>query len=185
MEKINPESCQKCSCASPAVISGLLKSLSTFYMLGETRQWKWRDVNLMNSTRSVYSCPLISLTFSSSACLVSRCNLICFVFIRLDYKSLLRHSVWMYLFIPPLSVMFSDVTVPKETLLRPPSSEKPVFEREELSYSGCSECFRLGERSFSRQYAHIYATRLMQMREILSERAQQKWGEGVTPLRGF
>ncbi|XP_062855588.1 DNA polymerase delta subunit 2 [Trichomycterus rosablanca] len=78
--------------------------------------------------------------------------------------------------------MFSDVTEPKQTLLCQPGSEKPVFEREELSYTGCSECFRLGERSFSRQYAHIYATRLMQMREILNERARQKWGT-VVPIR--
>lgn len=75
------------------------------------------------------------------------------------------------------TVMFSDVPEPKQTLLSVPGSDKPVFEREELNYSGCSECFRLGERSFSRQYAHIYATRLMHMRAILSQRAQQKWGE--------
>ncbi|KAM9476012.1 DNA polymerase delta subunit 2 isoform 1-T2 [Clarias gariepinus] len=78
--------------------------------------------------------------------------------------------------------MFSDVAVPKQTLLSPPSSERPVFERSETSYSACSECFHLGERSFSRQYAHIYATRLMHMREILSERARQKWGS-VVPIR--
>ncbi|GAA6072311.1 DNA polymerase delta subunit 2, partial [Tachysurus ichikawai] len=79
--------------------------------------------------------------------------------------------------------MFSDAVEPKETLLRPPSSDGTLFERQELlSYSSCSERFRLGERSFSRQYAHIYATRLMQMREILSERAQQKWGSSL-PIR--
>ncbi|KAI5624051.1 DNA polymerase delta subunit 2 [Silurus asotus] len=78
--------------------------------------------------------------------------------------------------------MFSDVMVQKETVLRPPSSENPLFEREEASYSSCSECFHLGERSFSRQYAHIYATRLMQMRQILNDRAQQKWGLEV-PIR--
>ncbi|NXG82511.1 DPOD2 polymerase, partial [Stercorarius parasiticus] len=37
----------------------------------------------------------------------------------------------------------------------------------------------LGERSFSRQYAHIYAARLIQMRPILEERARQKWGNDV------
>lgn len=74
--------------------------------------------------------------------------------------------------------MFSDVIVPKETLLSPPGSEEePVFDRQQPSYSGCSERFRLGERSFSRQYAHIYATRLMQMRHILTDRATEKWGE--------
>jgi len=73
--------------------------------------------------------------------------------------------------------MFSDVIVPKETLLCPPGSEELVFDRHQPSYNGCSERFRLGERSFSRQYAHIYATRLMQMRNILRDRATQKWGE--------
>ncbi|XP_030642330.1 DNA polymerase delta subunit 2 [Chanos chanos] len=78
--------------------------------------------------------------------------------------------------------MFSDVITPKETLLRPPGSEEPVFERQQQSYSSRSERFRLGERSFNRQYAHIYATRLMQMRGILSARAEQKWGS-VVPVR--
>lgn len=79
--------------------------------------------------------------------------------------------------------MFSDVIAPKETLLCAPGSEEPLFDRQQLSYSGCSERFRLGERSFSRQYAHIYATRLMQMRDILNDRAAHKWGE--TPLESL
>nr|XP_055024153.1 DNA polymerase delta subunit 2 [Misgurnus anguillicaudatus] len=78
--------------------------------------------------------------------------------------------------------MFSDVIVPKDTLLNPPNYEEPVFDRHEPSYSGCSEHFRIGDRSFSRQYAHIYATRLMQMRPILNNRAIQKWGSDV-PIR--
>ncbi|TRY62231.1 hypothetical protein DNTS_024370 [Danionella cerebrum] len=72
-------------------------------------------------------------------------------------------------------VMFSDVTEPTQTLLRAPGSEQPVFERVEAQYSGCSERFRIGERSFSRQYAHIYASRLMQMRPVLTDRATDKW----------
>ncbi|XP_063051403.1 DNA polymerase delta subunit 2 [Engraulis encrasicolus] len=77
--------------------------------------------------------------------------------------------------------MFSDTIQQKDsTLLQPPpGSEHQSFQREQLSYKGCSERFRLGERSFSRQYAHIYATRLMQMRDILIRRAKQKWGESV------
>ncbi|XP_006625387.1 DNA polymerase delta subunit 2 [Lepisosteus oculatus] len=79
--------------------------------------------------------------------------------------------------------MFSDLTVPKEgTLLGPPASEGPVFERVRPSYVSCSERFKLGERSFNRQYAHIYATRLVQMSPVLVKRAQQKWGAGV-PIR--
>ncbi|KAM9392647.1 DNA polymerase delta subunit 2 isoform 1-T2 [Pholidichthys leucotaenia] len=79
--------------------------------------------------------------------------------------------------------MFSDLSAHKEgsSLLSHPTSEDqgPVFERTSLAYIPCSERFRVGERSFSRQYAHIYAARLMQMRPVLSERAQQTWGSDV------
>uniref|UniRef100_A0A2K6NUN4 DNA polymerase delta subunit 2 n=1 Tax=Rhinopithecus roxellana TaxID=61622 RepID=A0A2K6NUN4_RHIRO len=36
-----------------------------------------------------------------------------------------------------------------------------------------------GKHGFSRQYSHIYATRLIQMRPFLENRAQQHWGRGV------
>ncbi|XP_017272726.1 DNA polymerase delta subunit 2 [Kryptolebias marmoratus] len=79
--------------------------------------------------------------------------------------------------------MFSDLSAQKEgssVLCRPAFEDQgPVFERETLCYSLCSERYGVGERSFSRQYAHIYAARLMHMRPLLSERAQQKWGSGV------
>ncbi|KAI1900906.1 hypothetical protein AGOR_G00054660 [Albula goreensis] len=79
--------------------------------------------------------------------------------------------------------MFSDLTSQKDrTLMNPPGSECPIFERVQPSYTSCSERFRLGERSFNRQYAHIYATRLMQMRDILIARAKQTWGAAV-PVR--
>ena len=80
-----------------------------------------------------------------------------------------------------MTVMFSELSAQKEgssLLCRPDSEDQgPVFERMSLAYSPCSERYRVGERSFSRQYAHIYAARLMQMRPLLSERAQQKWGK--------
>ncbi|XP_074494644.1 DNA polymerase delta subunit 2 [Sebastes fasciatus] len=87
--------------------------------------------------------------------------------------------------------MFSDLSAQKQgssLLCRPASQDQdqdqdqdqgPVFERQSLDYSLCSERYTVGERSFSRQYAHIYAARLMQMRPLLSERAQQKWGSDV------
>ncbi|XP_064792879.1 DNA polymerase delta subunit 2 [Oncorhynchus masou masou] len=82
--------------------------------------------------------------------------------------------------------MFSEVSAPQEgscslLLCRPGSEdqEPSVFDRVKPAYSPCSERFKLGERSFNRQYAHIYATRLMQMSPLLTERAQQKWGAGV------
>ncbi|KAF7667921.1 hypothetical protein LDENG_00042190 [Lucifuga dentata] len=80
-------------------------------------------------------------------------------------------------------VMFSDLSSQKESssLLSRPATEDqdPVFERVLPAYSPCSECFRVGKRSFNRQYAHIYAARLMQMRPLLTERARAKWGPNV------
>lgn len=76
--------------------------------------------------------------------------------------------------------MFSDMSAQKEgssLLCRPADVQGPVFERVCPTYSPCSDRFRVGERSFSRQYAHMYAARLMQMRPLLTEKAQRKWGE--------
>ena len=77
--------------------------------------------------------------------------------------------------------MFSDLSARKEssTLLCRPGSEDqgPVFDRVLPAYTPCSERFRLGDRSYNRQYAHIYAARLMQMAPGLTERAKQRWGE--------
>lgn len=82
------------------------------------------------------------------------------------------------------AAMFSDLSAQKDgsSLLCAPASEDqgPVFERETPVYKACSERYSVGERSFSRQYAHIYAARLMQMRPLLSQRAQQKWGNNTT-----
>ncbi|XP_022075503.1 DNA polymerase delta subunit 2 [Acanthochromis polyacanthus] len=80
--------------------------------------------------------------------------------------------------------MFSDLSAQKEgsSLLCRPASEDQgpaVFERTSLAYSPSSERYGVGERSFSRQYAHIYAARLMQMRPLLSQRAKEKWGSDV------
>lgn len=77
--------------------------------------------------------------------------------------------------------MFSDLSAQKQgssLLCRPDSDQNgPVFDRMSLTYRPCSDRYSVGERSFSRQYAHIYAARLLQMRPLLSERAQQKWGK--------
>lgn len=76
--------------------------------------------------------------------------------------------------------MFSDLSAQKDSsLLSCPAGEEqgPVFDRVSPAYSPCSERYKVGDRSFSRQYAHIYAARLMEMRPLLTERAQQKWGE--------
>ncbi|XP_077570813.1 DNA polymerase delta subunit 2 [Stigmatopora nigra] len=78
--------------------------------------------------------------------------------------------------------MFSDISAPKggsSLLCRPTEEPAPVFERASPAYSPCSERFGVGERNFNRQYAHIYAARLMQMSPLLMERARRKWGSDV------
>ncbi|XP_077163086.1 DNA polymerase delta subunit 2 [Paroedura picta] len=78
--------------------------------------------------------------------------------------------------------MFSEQAVPSaQSLLAPPSTAASTFVRVPVStYTNCSQNFRLGERTFNRQYAHIYATRLIQMRPLLMERARRKWGSKIT-----
>ncbi|XP_060107538.1 DNA polymerase delta subunit 2 [Heteronotia binoei] len=78
--------------------------------------------------------------------------------------------------------MFSEQAAPSaHNLLTSPSSVASTFVRVPVStYTNCSQNFRLGERTFNRQYAHIYATRLIQMRPLLMERARRKWGNKIT-----
>ncbi|KAH0623210.1 hypothetical protein JD844_031274 [Phrynosoma platyrhinos] len=78
--------------------------------------------------------------------------------------------------------MFSEQTVPSaQSLLASPSAVASIFARVPVStYTNCSQNFRLGERTFNRQYAHIYATRLIQMRPLLVERARRTWGSNIT-----
>ncbi|KAM4676339.1 DNA polymerase delta subunit 2 [Discoglossus pictus] len=80
--------------------------------------------------------------------------------------------------------MFSDLAACRGPgLLSAPSESPSTFTRvSNTKYTNRSESFQLGERSFTRQYAHIYATRLLQMRPSLEERARQKWGDDV-PVR--
>ncbi|NXP67411.1 DPOD2 polymerase, partial [Chloropsis cyanopogon] len=81
--------------------------------------------------------------------------------------------------------MFSEQAAPTaQGLLAPPSAEPPTFARVAVSgYSDCSQPFQLGERSFSRQYAHIYAVRLAGMRPGLERRARSRWGNDIALRR--
>ncbi|NXX82049.1 DPOD2 polymerase, partial [Urocolius indicus] len=75
--------------------------------------------------------------------------------------------------------MFSEQAAPTaQGLLSPPSNTSSTFSRLPVSsYSDLSQPFRLSERSFSRQYAHIYSARLLHMRPLLEARARSKWGD--------
>ncbi|XP_036846871.1 DNA polymerase delta subunit 2 isoform X3 [Manis javanica] len=79
------------------------------------------------------------------------------------------------------TAMFSEQAAQRaHTLLSPPAVTSATFARVPVAmYTNTSQPFRLGERSFSRQYAHIYATRLVQMRPFLVSQAQRHWGSGV------
>ncbi|KAG8141423.1 putative DNA polymerase delta subunit 2-like protein [Naja naja] len=78
--------------------------------------------------------------------------------------------------------MFSEQGIQSaQGLLTSPSAVTSTFARVPIStYTNCSQNFRLGERTFNRQYAHIYATRLIQMRPLLVDRARRKWGGNIT-----
>ncbi|XP_074144581.1 DNA polymerase delta subunit 2 [Sminthopsis crassicaudata] len=78
--------------------------------------------------------------------------------------------------------MFSEQASKRaHTLLNPPSTESSTFARVPVTtYTNSSQPFRLGERSFSRQYAHIYATRLIHMTPLLVNRARQRWSSEVS-----
>lgn len=82
--------------------------------------------------------------------------------------------------------MFAEQAAQRaHTLLSPPSASNATFARVPVAtYTNSSQPFRLGDRSFSRQYAHIYATRLLQMRPFLVSRAQQQWGKCLLPPAG-
>lgn len=55
---------------------------------------------------------------------------------------------------------------------------QPEFERLPYNYKELS-VFHLKDVNYTRQFAHIYAYRLVQMRDILLNRIQQKWGKQI------
>lgn len=54
------------------------------------------------------------------------------------------------------------------------------YDREELTYEDLSGKFQLNNRIFNRQYAHIYAVRLMRFKAMLDRRVESKWGKSMT-----
>lgn len=52
------------------------------------------------------------------------------------------------------------------------------YKRLVAPYVDTSDRFRFkGQNDYSKQFAHIYASRLSQMRRLLTEKVQEKWGE--------
>lgn len=51
------------------------------------------------------------------------------------------------------------------------------YKRLMARYADTSDRFRFkGQNDYSRQFAHIYASRLSELRELLTKRVQEKWG---------
>jgi DNA polymerase delta subunit 2 len=51
-----------------------------------------------------------------------------------------------------------------------------VYSRVNCSFRSLSERFGLQSKDYARQFAHIYAVRLTKMRELLTKRIRNKWG---------
>lgn len=63
-----------------------------------------------------------------------------------------------------------------DDLLSKPSHTHKTCERQSGKFSDCSDRFLLKDKSFSRQYAHLYAERLWEVRPKVEASAREKWG---------
>lgn len=72
-----------------------------------------------------------------------------------------------------------------ETLLSEPTNTQSTFPRQTVIYENNSSRFRIKERSFCQQFAHIYAARLQFMRPNLEKVAREKWSKLLLVFLGF
>lgn len=63
-----------------------------------------------------------------------------------------------------------------DDLLSKPSQTHKTCERQSGNFSDCSDRFLLKDKTFSRQYAHLYAERLWEVRPKVEASARKKWG---------
>ena len=63
-----------------------------------------------------------------------------------------------------------------EGFLSVPTGEESNYERKSCEFVDKSDRFRLKDRNFMRQYAHLYSERLMTQRPVLEATARKKWG---------
>lgn len=78
---------------------------------------------------------------------------------------------------PKCTGMKAEVFLSEPKHVSDEADESDRLERASCSYSNASDRFRLKERTFSRQYAQIYAVRLMAMRKKLAAAARKEWGK--------
>ncbi|XP_068083676.1 DNA polymerase delta subunit 2 isoform X2 [Anabrus simplex] len=57
-----------------------------------------------------------------------------------------------------------------------------VHQRAECDYKDLSKKFALQTKDYTKQFAHIYAIRLVRMREMITKRVRRKWGPDM-PIR--
>lgn len=62
------------------------------------------------------------------------------------------------------------------------SYDQTEFERPPFNYKDLSSTFQLKDINYRRQFAHIYAHRLEQMKDVLFDKIQQKWGINILLL---
>ena len=62
-------------------------------------------------------------------------------------------------------------------LLSDPSENPVSFTRHSSKYEDHSQKFQLKEKNFQRQYAHIYAERLLSSRKKVEEEVKKKWSK--------
>lgn len=52
------------------------------------------------------------------------------------------------------------------------------FKRLSINYVNCSDRFKLQSNTdYTKQFAHLYSKRLNEMRPLLTNRIQEKWGK--------
>ncbi|XP_052701812.1 DNA polymerase delta subunit 2-like [Crassostrea angulata] len=66
-----------------------------------------------------------------------------------------------------------------DDLLSKPSQTHKACERQSGNFSDCSDRFLLKDKTFSRQYAHLYAERLWEVRPKVEASARKKWGKDI------
>lgn len=66
---------------------------------------------------------------------------------------------------------------PESQLLKSEDGKPSTFERKIVEYADYSSRFREKKPDFSKQFAHMYACRLAELRPILIDKATSKWGK--------
>ena len=77
-------------------------------------------------------------------------------------------------------MLYSENPKPEnaEKLLSEPSETGASFTRVNSKYQNLSDKFKIDQnkKNFNRQFAHIYAERLLSLRKKVEESAKKRWG---------